>query len=123
MGDIRTDGFTSRVEARTGVGTIACTGLRGNAALHTNVGDIRAEYASDAPAAIALDASTNVGSIELAGPQEISAKLAAETNVGGIDSDRPLTVTGPLKRSIRASLGNAEGQISLRTNVGSIRIR
>jgi len=89
----------------------------------TNIGDIRAEYAPDAPVAIHLDASTNVGSIELAGPKDISAKLAVETNVGSIDTDRPLTVTGNLKGSIRASLGSAEGQISLRTNVGSIRIR
>jgi hypothetical protein len=59
----------------------------------------------------------------LAGPKDISAKLTAEANVGSIDTDRPLTVTGDLKQSIRASLGSAEGRISLRTNVGSIRIR
>jgi hypothetical protein len=107
----------------TNVGTITCTGLRSEISLHTNVGDIRAEYASDAPAAVKADASTNVGRIELAGPREISARLTAETNVGDIDSDRPLTVSGSLKRSINASLGNAEGRISLRTNVGSIQIR
>jgi hypothetical protein len=89
----------------------------------TNVGDIRVEYTPDAPAAIHVDASTNVGSIELAGPKDISAKLTAETNVGSIDTDRPLTVTGNLKGSIRASLGSVEGRISLRTNVGSIHIR
>jgi len=105
IGDIRTTGFTGHIEA------------------FANIGDIRAEYAPDAPAAIHLDASTNVGSIELVGPKDISAKLTAEANVGAIDTDRPLTVTGHLKESIRASLGSAEGRISLRTNVGSIRIR
>ena len=89
----------------------------------TNIGDIRAEYAPDAPVAIHLDASTNVGNIELVGPKDISAKLAVETNVGSIDTDRPLTVMGNLKGSIRASLGGAEGRISLRTKVGSIHIR
>ncbi|MEN6574845.1 MAG: DUF4097 family beta strand repeat-containing protein [Phycisphaerales bacterium] len=123
VGDIRTVGFTNSVKACTSVGAIACTGLRGDVDLHTNVGDIRAEYASDAPAAIEVDASANVGAIELAGPQETSASLTAEANVGSIDTDRPLTVTGHLKQSIRASLGSAEGRISLRTNVGSIRIR
>lgn len=124
VGDIRTAGFTGDVRAHTDVGTITCTGLHGVVDLHSNVGDIRAEYAADAPAAVEVDASTNVGSIELAGPREISAKLTAEANVGGIDTDRPLTVTGPLrKQSIRASLGGEEGRISLRTNVGSIRIR
>ena len=105
IGDIRTAGFTGHIEA------------------FANIGDIRAEYAPDAPVAIHLDASTNVGSIELAGPKDISAKLAVETNVGSIDTDRPLTVMGNLKRSISTSLGGAEGRISLRTNVGSIRIR
>jgi hypothetical protein len=123
VGDIRTVGFAGAVKAQTSVGVIACTGLRGDVDLHTNVGDIRAEYASDAPAAIRVDASTDVGEIELAGPQEISASLTAEANVGSIDTDRPLTVSGHLKQSIKASLGGKEGRISLRTNVGSIRIR
>lgn len=123
VGDIRTVGFAGDVKAQTSVGAIACTGLRSDIDLHTNVGDIRAEYASDAPAAITVDASTNVGEIELAGPQEVSASLTAEANVGSINTDRPLTVTGHLKQSIKASLGNAEGRISLCTNVGSIRIR
>jgi len=123
VGDIRTIGFAGAVKAQTSVGAIACTGLRGDVDLHTNVGDIRAEYASDAPAAIRVAASTNVGEIELAGPQEISASLTAEANVGSIDTDRPLTVSGHLKQSIKASLGGEEGRINLRTNVGSIRIR
>lgn len=123
VGDVRTTGFSNEIEARTDVGTITCTGLRGKVDLHTNVGDVRVEYAPDASAAISVDASTNVGNVELAGPQEISAKVAAETNVGSIDTDRPLTVTGSLQRSIRASLGTGDGRISLRANVGSIRIR
>jgi len=123
VGEIRTTGFTGHIEAITNVGTIICMGLHGSVDLRAEVGDIRAEYAPDAPAAIHVDASTNVGSIELAGPKDISAKLTAEANVGSIDTDRPLTVTGHLKESIMASLGSAEGRISLRTNVGSVRIR
>jgi hypothetical protein len=105
IGDIHTTGFTGRIEA------------------FADIGDIRAEYAPDAPAVIHLDASANVGSIELIGPKDISAELIAEAHVGAIDTDRPLTVIGHMKESIRSSLGSAEGRISLRTNVGSIRIR
>jgi hypothetical protein len=111
------------LKCTTNIGDIRTTGFTGHSEAFANIGDIRAEYAPDAPVAIHLDASTNVGSIELAGPKDISAKLTAEANVGAIDTDRPLTVTGHLKESIRASLGSAEGRISLRTNVGSIRIR
>jgi hypothetical protein len=123
VGEVRTTGFTGHVEVFTNVGTVICTGLQGSVDLSAEVGDIQAEYAPDAPPAINVDASTNVGSIELAGPKDISAKLTAEANVGSINTDRPLTVTGHLKQSIKASFGGAEGQISLRTNVGSIRIR
>jgi hypothetical protein len=123
VGDIRTTGFTDRVKARADVGAITCTGLRHAADLHTNVGDIRAEYAPDAPAALDVSASTDVGSIEFRGPDQISARLTATADVGSIHTDRPLTVVGPIRQALHTSLGNGEGQISLRTNVGSIRIR
>lgn len=123
VGDIHISGFAGSVEARSEVGSVTCLGLRSDATVHTNVGDVRAEYASDAPATISFDASANVGDVELTGPRDISATVAAETNVGSISSDRPLTISGSLRQSIRASLGNGEGRIQLRSNVGSIRIR
>ncbi|MCX5645460.1 MAG: DUF4097 family beta strand repeat-containing protein [Phycisphaerae bacterium] len=123
VGDIRVTGFTKRVKASADVGTIACTGLREEIDLRSNVGDLRAEYAGDAPAALNATMATNVGNIEFTGPQEISADLSARANVGSIKTDRPITVTGSLKHSISASLGKGEGRVSLNTNVGSIRIR
>jgi hypothetical protein len=122
VGDIRINGFTSRIETHTDVGSITCTGLRDRVSLHTNVGDIRAAYASDASAAVDVSASTNVGNIDFTGPSQVSANVAAAANVGDIHTDRPLAVKGSLGKSIRASLGAAEGQIDLRTNVGSISI-
>jgi hypothetical protein len=124
VGDIRIDGFTKRVRASADVGTIVCTGLRDEIDLHANVGDLRATYASDAPAAVTATMETNVGSIEFTGPPEISADLTAKVNVGEINTNRPITVRGSLnKHSVRASLGQGEGRVSLDTNVGSIRIR
>jgi hypothetical protein len=123
VGDIRTEGFTDRVAAKTDVGTIRCTGLRGDARLHANVGDVQAVYVADAPAALDISASTNVGNVDLTGPAEMSARLEASVNVGSINTDRPLSITGKIQKSIKASLGNAEGDVTLRTNVGSIHIR
>jgi len=122
VGDIGVDGFTRRIEARTDVGSITCSALRDSTNLHTNVGDIRAAYAADAPAALEVRASTNVGNIDFTGPSQISANLTAAANVGHIHTDRPLTVSGSLGKSDRASLGAAEGQVDLHTNVGSIAI-
>ncbi len=123
VGDIRVSDFTSRVEGRTDVGTITCTGLRDGISLHTNVGDIKAAYAADAPAALDVGASTNVGNIDFTGPSQISASLTAASNVGDIHAQRPITVSGSLGKSVKASLGDAEGKVDLRTNVGSITIR
>ncbi|NLZ07896.1 MAG: DUF4097 domain-containing protein [Phycisphaerae bacterium] len=123
VGDIQVTGFSDRVAAKTDVGAIRCTDLRGDADLHTNVGDIHAAYAADAPAALDITAATNVGNVDLTGPTEMSARLAATVNVGSIDTDRPLTITGKIQKSIKATLGNAEADVTLRTNVGSIRIR
>jgi hypothetical protein len=124
VGDVRITDFTKRVQASADVGTIICTGLREEIDLHANVGDLRATYASDAPAALNATMTTDVGSIEFAGPQEISADLTAKVNVGDINTNRPLTVRGALtKHSVQATLGQGEGRISLKTDVGSIRIR
>jgi hypothetical protein len=123
VGDIRVNSFTRRVEAHTDVGAITCSGLRDSMNLHTNVGDIRAAYSADAPAAMDVRASSNVGNIDFTGPSQISANLTAAANVGDIHTDRPITVSGSLGKSIRASLGAAEGQVDLHTNVGSITIR
>jgi len=122
VGDIRIDGFASRVETHTDVGSVTITGLRGGASLHTNVGDIRVAYVPDAPAALDVSASSNVGNIDFTGPSQISANISAGANVGEIHTDRPISIQGSLGKSIRASLGAAEGRIDLRTNVGSITI-
>ncbi len=123
VGDVRVAGFNENVTARTDVGTITCSDLRRAVDLHTNVGDIRASYTSEASPALRAALSTNVGNVEFDGPTNISARLEARVNVGSIDTDRPLRVTGKIEKSVRAMLGEAEGEILLTTNVGSIKIR
>jgi len=122
VGNIRADGFTGRVEAHTDVGAITCDNLHGTASLHTNVGDVRATYVSDAPAALDVSISTNVGKIDFTGPSQISAQVGAGANVGDVHTSRPLTVTGSVGKSVSGTLGDGQGHIDLRTNVGSITI-
>lgn len=123
VGDIHVAGFGRGVDTETGVGKITVTDLRDSTQAHTNVGDIRIIYASDAPATLEVRATTNVGDIDFAGPSQISAGVSAEANVGSIDTDRPLTVKGSMKKSIKGQFGDGRGRIELRTNVGSIDIR
>jgi len=123
VGDIHLSGFAGRVTAKTDVGSIRCSDIRSETDVHTNVGDIALAYAAAAPADVQTSAATNVGDIEFTGPTDISATLDAHVNVGSITTDRPLTVTGKIEKSVRATLGQADGKITLRTNVGSVRIR
>ncbi len=123
VGDIKTQGIAGPVKARTDVGSIACTDLLNAASLRTNVGNIVVAYLPDAPAELDVNATTNVGDIDLSGPDTISAELSANVNVGSIDAKRPLMVQGKIKKSIKATLGQAEGKAKLSTNVGSIIIR
>ncbi len=92
------------MRASADVGTIICTGLRDEIDLHANVGDLRATYASDAPAALHATMETNVGSIEFTGPPEISADLTAKANVGDINTDRPHHRQGVAQQALRAGL-------------------
>ena len=124
VGDIRITGLAGDVVAKSDVGKIDCADLHGGEAdLVTNVGAIKATYAGDAPAALQVNAATNVGDIDFSGPDRISAKFSAVTNVGDIHTDREMTVKGQFGKSLNASLYSGEGKITFRTNVGSIKIR
>jgi hypothetical protein len=124
VGDIRVSGFDEEVRARTNVGDIVCTDLRAAAKLHTDVGNIRAAYAKDAPPASNAEMKTGVGTITLDRQTPISAMLTAAVRKGTIDVDRRLGIAGPVGKSVKVPMGNAEGQIDLRvTQRGSIEIQ
>jgi DUF4097 and DUF4098 domain-containing protein YvlB len=124
VGDIHIAGTAGAIVARTHVGKIECADLHGGKAdLSTHVGEIKATYADDAPAALQVNAETHVGNIQFNGPEHISAHFSASTHVGGIDTKRQMTVQGFVNKSLEGTLESGEGQVSFRTNVGDIHIR
>jgi len=123
VGTIRISDFDGQITAATDVGSIFCEEIRAGLSVRANVGSMEVRYADDAPAACNAEVTTNVGNIEFEGPAKISAKLSASTNVGSIETARPLTVVGAIGRSVETTIGEAQGNITLRTNVGSIRIK
>jgi hypothetical protein len=124
VGDIRIAGLAGDITAGTDVGKIDCTDLHGSkATLTTNVGAINVSYAADAPAALRVEAGTNVGAIDFRGPERMSARFSAVTNVGDINTNRQMKVHGSVGKSLEASLDSGEGRVALRTNVGSIHVR
>jgi DUF4097 and DUF4098 domain-containing protein YvlB len=124
VGDIRIKGLAGDLTASTDVGKIECTDLHGGKAnLTTNVGPITMNYAEDAPTALKIEAATNVGDINLRGPEHMSARFSASTNVGDISANRQMKAHGSVGKSLEASLDSGEGRVALRTNVGAIHIR
>jgi hypothetical protein len=105
------------------VGSITCENVRGKMNLSANVGNIKLAYAEDANNQVNADLSVDVGSIHFKGPKNISAKFNASTDVGSIHSDLPITVQGKIcKRSLNGTVGQGQGDVRLKADVGSIHI-
>ena len=123
VGTIKVSDIKGQITASTNVGSVICRQVVADVDLTSNVGSVEVGYSDDAPAACNADIATNVGSIEFAGPAHISAQLSASTNVGSIRTAKPITVVGKLSKSIRGTIGSGDGQVTLKTNVGSIEIK
>jgi DUF4097 and DUF4098 domain-containing protein YvlB len=122
VGEVSVSDIRGRIDASANVGRVTCKEVVAEVKIHTNIGSIDVDYAADAPAACNADISTNVGTIEFAPPQEVSAELNASTNVGSLNTARPLTIVGKVSRSLNGTIGTGDGKIYLKTNVGSIDI-
>jgi hypothetical protein len=123
VGEIRISEITEPIEAETNVGTINCRQITGDTDLTTNVGEVTVAYSENAPPICNADIRTDIGEINFTAPHDLSAQVRASVNIGSIQTDLPLTVTGKINKSLNGTIGKGEGKITLKTNIGSIRIR
>jgi hypothetical protein len=104
------------------VGNVHLTNLRGTVEASAKVGSMQA---TDVAGRVTL--TTDVGSIGFFAPREFSAKVQAKSAMGSVQSDFPLDVAKPrgvaMGSSASGTIGDGEGELSLKTNVGSIGIR
>ena len=100
-----------RIKVKTNVGTIATENIRGD-----------------------IDLEANVGDVQFIAPDGLSAKVTASTSIGSIESDLPIRIQGPgpsggqgfhisMGSKAAGTLGNGEGTVNLKANVGSISIQ
>ena len=116
--------ITGDIDAKTNVGAITCKNIVGKARLETNFGKINASYSKVAPGQVDAVLLVDVGSIAFRGPKNLSAQISAETEIGSISTRLPLTLIGDqTSKSTKGVIGNGEGNIKLKTNVGSISFR
>ncbi len=104
------------------VGNIRLASLRGSVEASAKVGSIEA---TDVAGRVILNAE--VGSIGFFAPRDFSAKVQAKSALGSVQSDFPLEIVKPrgvaMGSSASGTIGEGEGELSLKTNVGSIGIR
>ncbi len=124
VGKIIISGTAGRIEASTNVGKIICKEISGDIDLRADVGTIKAVYADTAPAALNANITIDVGTINFVGPEKLSVELDASTDIGSIKTDRPITLVGEIsKKRLRGTIGTGQGQLRLKTDVGSITIK
>lgn len=123
VGKIDVSNITEQIKAAANVGTITCKEISGDIDLKTDVGKVKVVYSQAAPAACNAAILANVGAITFTAPPDLSAEVDVSANIGSIQTDLPLTVTGKINKSLRGTIGKGEGNVTLRTNVGSIKIK
>ncbi|UCF17379.1 MAG: DUF4097 family beta strand repeat protein, partial [Phycisphaerales bacterium] len=123
-GKVTTDRVSGAVVLETHNGSISCMDVVDEIKLKTHNGGVKAFYADSAESVGAISIITHNGSIELATPPDLSAKIEAKTNNGSINTDLPITVSGKVsKNRLTGTIGSGEGRLYLETHNGSIRLR
>ncbi len=123
VGEILISNITENIKAQTDVGKISCKEISGDIDLRVDVGKVNVVYSKTASAACNVTIKTDVGSIDITTPPECSAVVQANTDVGSITTDMPLTIKGRVGKNLQGTIGDGEGKLYLKTDVGSIRIR
>jgi DUF4097 and DUF4098 domain-containing protein YvlB len=123
VGEITVTDITRAVKIESNVGAITCKEITGNVEVKTNVGQVIVLYSKDAPAACNANIKTDVGEIDFTAPPNLSAQVDLSANLGSIETDLPLTVKGMLNQKSSGTVGKGEGRVTLKTNIGAIKIQ
>jgi DUF4097 and DUF4098 domain-containing protein YvlB len=123
VGEIKITDIAQPIKVGTNVGAISCKEITGDIDVKTNVGQVIVLYSKTAPSACNANVKIDVGEIDFTAPPGLSAQVNLSANLGSIQTALPLTVKGKINQDSSGSIGKGEGKITLKTNVGSIKIR
>jgi hypothetical protein len=123
VGEIEITSITKPIKAKTNVGDISCKEITDKTNIDTDVGEVEVLYSKSATGACNANIETNIGEIDFTTPPNLSAKVNFSTNIGLIETGLPLEIKGMLGKKSNGTIGKGEGQITLKTNIGSIEIK
>ena len=128
LGNLTIEGFSSEIDANTGVGSINIKNVTGPINAHTNVGSINIDVVSVSQSS-PIFISSNVSEIDVSIPYNTRASLELKTR-GTVYTN--FDILAPLKKGLRNVGGaktitdNINGggvKITLRSNLGNIYLR
>jgi hypothetical protein len=123
-GKVTVENITGDIKLVTHNGGVHCEQITGDAELRTHNGSVKVQYSGSAESDCDISIVTHNGGIELNAPVNYSARVNASTHNGSINTDLPITVTGKVsKNKLTGTIGDGDGELSLETHNGSIKIR
>ncbi len=124
VGSATVSNIKGDITASCDVGSITCENASGKVNLVADVGNVSLAYAEDANSQVDAEMSVDVGCIYFKGPKNISAKFNASTDVGSIHCDLQIPVTANVcSKKLDGTVGQGQGNVRLKTDVGSIDIK
>jgi DUF4097 and DUF4098 domain-containing protein YvlB len=122
-GSIRATGLSGRLKADTGDGSMNVRGRFDVLDLRTGDGGIDAAAEPGSKVEAAWSLRSGDGSITLRIPDGLGAELDAHTGDGSISVDKPVTVSGTIRKdAVRGPLGPGGLPLQIYTGDGSIRL-
>lgn len=120
-GNVTAHRIGSPVTARTSNGNVKLHDVEGAIEAKTANGNVYGQLCSlDTEQPTTLKSAN--GNVQLALPEDISAKVVADTKNGNVQCDLPVSASQQRKNHLEGSLGSGEGKIELRTTNGNVRI-
>lgn len=120
-GNLSAHRIGSSIAARTSNGNIKLHDVEGAIEAKTSNGNVYGQlrtFDTEKPTTLH---STN-GNVQLAMPDDVSAKVVAATRNGNVHCDLPISVSLQRKNHLEGAIGSGEGEIELRTTNGNVRI-
>jgi len=122
-GEVSVEGAQGEVEASTGNGTIRVRTSTGPVSAHTGNGSIDVEMRSLSKMDD-MDFTTGNGSITVAFPSNLSARIDANGSFRNFETDFPIDMgRGFSGNHVRGTIGRGDANIRLSTGNGQIRLR
>ncbi|MCK5525753.1 MAG: DUF4097 family beta strand repeat protein [Candidatus Latescibacteria bacterium] len=120
-GNVTAHRIKSPITARTSNGNVKLHDVEGAIEARTTNGNVYGQLRTlDKEKPTTLH-STN-GNVQLAMPEDVSAKVVAATRNGNVHCDLPISLSQQRRNHLEGAIGSGEGEIELRTTNGNVSI-